>query len=130
MSIAISALTFVIVIFSFTLSLFDINKQMELKQVISENTRAANQNSLLEISEDYKNNEVISTSLMLEKWLTNFFDDNLSEVEELEINFSMISTEPPLFLVSVKGKSSANAYLSAELYADIISGTTIITFEK
>lgn len=130
MSIAISALTFVIVIFSFTLSLFDINKQMELRQVISENTRAANQNSFLEISEDYKNNEVISTSLMLEKWLTNFFDDNLSEVEELEINFSMISTEPPLFLVSVKGKSSANAYLSAELYADIISGTTIITFEK
>lgn len=103
---------------------------MELRQVISENTRAANQNSFLEISEDYKNNEVISTSLMLEKWLTNFFDDNLSEVEELEINFSMISTEPPLFLVSVKGKSSANAYLSAELYADIISGTTIITFEK
>lgn len=130
MSIAISALTFVIVIFSFTLSLFDINKQMELRQVISENTRAANQNSLLEISEDYKNNEVISTSLMLEKWLTNFFDDNLSEVEELEINFSMISTEPPLFLVSVKGKSSANAYLSAELYANIMSGTTIITYEK
>ena len=60
MSVAISALVFVILIFSMTISLFDINKNMQLRQIIHENTRAATHNSLLELSNQYQDNQPIS----------------------------------------------------------------------
>ncbi|MDD2591848.1 MAG: hypothetical protein PHP11_03335 [Erysipelotrichaceae bacterium] len=127
MSIAISALVFVVLVFSLTLALFDINKDMQLKQVLYENTRAANQNSLIELANDYKYEGPLTTAAMLERWLINFVDNNLEDIDELTIEFAHISTDPPLYLVRVKGKSSANAYLNAELYEQVISGTTIIT---
>ncbi|MEA5017833.1 MAG: hypothetical protein VB009_03840 [Erysipelotrichaceae bacterium] len=126
MSVAISALVFVILIFSMTITLFDINKNMQLRQIIHENTRAATHNSLLELSNQYQDNKPISTMAMLEAWLVNFVDDNVVDISELVIEFIKINEDPPLFLVNVKGKSSASAFLTAELYSKIISGTMII----
>ncbi|MEA5027134.1 MAG: hypothetical protein VB012_05725 [Erysipelotrichaceae bacterium] len=127
MSIAISALIFVMVIFSFTFVLFDINSAGKLRQILFENTRAATQSGLAEVHEQYNDGDSISSMRMLELWLANFVDQNLGTIDELEISFSRIETEPPLYLVAVKGKRSAQAYISADFYDEVISGSTIIS---
>jgi len=97
-----------------------------MKQIIYENSRATSQNSLLELQNKINKNDVITSAMMLERWLVNFIDNNVTNIKQLEINFVKVATEPQLYLVKVKGNSSAYVFLTENAYNEYTVGTTII----
>lgn len=126
MSTAINSLISVVIIFCLTFVLFDINRASQMKQIIYENSRAASQNSLLELQSKINKNEIITSSMMLERWLVNFVDNNVTNIKQLEISFIKVETEPQLYLVKIKGNSSAYMFLTESAYNEYMVGTTII----
>ena len=127
MSTAINGLISVIIIFCLTFVLFDINTASQMKQIIYENSRATSQNSLLELQNKINKNDVITSAMMLERWLVNFIDNNVTNIKQLEINFVKVATEPQLYLVKIKGNSSAYVFLTENAYNEYTVGTTIIS---
>lgn len=126
MSTAINSLISVVMIFCLTFVLFDINTASQMKQIIYENSRATGQNSLLELQSKINKNDIITSSMMLERWLVNFIDNNVTNIKQLEINFVKVATEPQLYLVRIKGYSSAYVFLTENAYNEYTVGTTII----
>jgi len=120
-------LGFIIVTFSLVFGMFDMNLNQSMKQNLFESIRSANQNALYDVQDDYNNQEVLTTPMMLEAWLIDFAGSEDLKYKDLVINFVQLETEPPLYLVYVKGYKDKYAVISEDAYAAYYSSTTIIT---
>jgi len=115
------------VTFSLVFGMFDMNLNQSMKQNLFESIRSANQNALYDVQDDYNNQEVLTTPMMLEAWLIDFAGSEDLKYKDLVINFVQLETEPPLYLVYVKGYKDKYAVISEDAYAAYYSSTTIIT---
>ena len=117
----------IILLFSLVFGMFDANLNNTMKQDLYESVRAANQNALIALEQDYKNSISLTTAGMIESWLAEFALNNALDYETLRISFVQVETEPPLYLMYVEGFKDEYVVVSGDAYAAFYSGTTIIT---
>lgn len=120
-----------ILIATFSFLMLDFNSNISMKSDTYESTRAANQNALLDLQENYDNYEELNTPAMVERWLSNFLKNENIPWKDIEISFIQIETDPPTYLMEVKGHNKANyAIVRKDAYVEFTSGTTLITDER
>lgn len=127
MDAGIYMLGLVIILFSLVFGMFDVNLNSSMKQNLFESVRAANQDALYDLQDDYNARKVLTTASMLEAWLIDFAKSADLSYKELVINFVQIETDPPLYLVYVEGHKDKYVVISGDAYASYYSGATIIT---
>lgn len=130
MSQSLKAMLFFILIFMFTFLLFDVNKNLGLKQDAYETIRASNQNALLDLEDKYNDYEELNTPAMLEQWLVNFINNNNIKWEDIEIEFIQLETDPPLYLVGIEGYKESYTIVNKRTYIRFHNGSTIISKES
>lgn len=128
MDLAVTVLIVLFLVFSFTFGLLDFNHNSDMKDSLFHATRAANQNALYELQDQYDNYQEITTAEMLERWLINFCDNNSLHFDDIEISFVQIETEPiPLYLVYIEGyKDSYIMFRSNESLGRFYNGAMIL----
>ena len=127
MEIALRCLILLILIFNFTLIMFDINKNQTIKQTAFETIRAANQNGLLELQENYDNFEVLDSAMMLNEWLVSFISNNSLDFQDVTIGFVEIESEPPFYVVRFEGYYDDYAIISKEAYVEYTNAAMIVS---
>jgi len=130
MDVGVYILGATVLLFSIVFGLLDFNINASMKQNLFESVRAANQNSLISLESKYGNREILTTCQMIETWLCEFASDRDLNYKEVEIDFVQVETEPPLYLVNVKGFVDKYAIVSEDAYAEYFSGATIISKEQ
>jgi len=121
MESAINSLFVIILVFFLAFIIVDIEKAEMVKQHVYLSAKAASQNSLLELK-----NEKIDSEEMLESWIRNFSVNNLVSLEDIELEFYIVNTDPECYLVKVKGYNNS-AFISTQIYTEYITGTMIIS---
>lgn len=127
MSQPLKAMLFFMLVAIFSFLLFDINKNLTIKQDAYETLRASNQNSLLDLNENYSKFKQLNTPAMLEQWLVNFINNNNIKWQDVELEFIQIETDPPLYLVGIQGYVGHYAVISKDTFIQYHSGSMIIT---
>lgn len=131
MSVPIRTFFFLIMIFVFSFIMMDFNSNLRMKEDAYESVRAANQDALLDLQENYNNYEELNTAAMVERWLANFVNNEDLTWKEIQINFVQIETDPPAYLMQVKGtKKTGYAIVKKDAYINFHSGSTIITDDE
>jgi len=127
MDVGVYILGGIILLFSIVFGMLDVNLNSSMKQNLFESVRAANQNALLEMEEAYESREILTTTRMIETWLSEFASSEDLRYEEIKLNFIQMETDPPLYLVYAEGFNDRYVMISADAYASYFSGATIIT---
>lgn len=117
----------IILLFSIVFGLLDFNLNASMKQNLFESVRAANQEALYTLEENYDNRQILTSAQMIETWLMEFASSKDLNYKEIQINFLQLETEPPLYLVYAKGFNDKYVIVSSDAYAEYFSGATIIT---
>lgn len=121
---------FLIIIVLFSFLMLDFSSNISMKSDAYESTRAANQNALLDLQENYDNYEELNSPAMIERWLTNFLKNENISWKDVEIGFIQMENDPPTYLMEIKGhKKTAYAVVRKDAYVEFTSGTTLITDE-
>jgi len=127
MDLPIIFLLIVYVIFQFVFIDIDVSKNNNIKQEIFSSLRYANQNSLIEIDNEYKDYLLIDSVDMLEKWIINFCISSSRDIEKMKISFIQIESDPlPLYLVKVEGFDGKYVVISNDVYSSYMNGAMII----
>ena len=127
MEISVITLLLLVLTIMFSFINLDYQKSVHTKQNIFESIRAANQNSLYEIQDQYDNYEEITTVEMLDKWIINFCNNNSINMEEMKISFIMVSNDPvPLYLVNINGVNGKYISVNAKTIASYYYGALLI----
>ena len=122
----ILSLIWISCIFTFLFFEVDIHRHTQMQQDLFEALRAANQNGLIALKKDAKEQNVITEGRMLKEWLMAFLSNNSLDFEDIEVVFHTLNTDPPLYVVSVRGYQGAYAIISKEAYFEVTSAATII----
>lgn len=121
MSLGIKALSLVAIglfLLTYIIDIFINNKMIEDNY---STVRTANENSLAMI----KDEEEITDLVMLNNWITNFIEENNMTFEELKIDILSLGSNPPHYVVYIKGFNKY-AMLSEELYSRFENSAAII----
>lgn len=121
------ALVLVTIVFTLLFSIMDIGNTSTIKQDTFENVRAANQNALLNIQEDYNDLKELGNATLLEEWIISYCNNNDVNYEDIEINFVQIKNDPPTFLVSVNNDAGSYAIIPQEAMVKFYSGSTVVS---
>ena len=131
MEAPIKAFFILILIATFSFLMLDFNSNISMKSDAYESTRAANQNALLDLQENYDNYEELNTPAMVERWLVNFLKNENIPWKDIDISFIQIENDPPTYLLEVKGHNKSKyAIVGKEAYVEFSSGTTLITDDR
>ena len=121
MDLSVRALTFIILICLFILLVSDIERIENSKENQYQAVRAANQNSLIQLQQS----GIASEEEMLERWIKNYCLSTDNTLDSVEIVFNVINSDPPCYVVSIKG-TEKYAFVSRQLYTSFTSAATIV----
>jgi len=97
-----------------------------MKHSLFETVRAANQNSLLSLQQDYEKGKSLTTPQMLEEWISQFVTQNSLNYNSITLGFVQLETDPPLYLVTAEGKKNNYTIIQDQAYVRYTSGTLLI----
>ncbi len=128
MDLAIHSLIGLVVIFTLMLFLFDGQRLADVKRDIYQSSRAANQNSLLELKQAVINDEVLTDGQMIEHWIINYALQTGTAVEKIKISFLALNTEPQYYLVAIEG-SDEYRFFAGDAASFFINGALVVKDE-
>lgn len=128
-SLAVKVIFLTLVVGIFMVVEFDayINRAMMTSEFNA--NRSATQGSLYDLQDKYNEHEELTSVEMLNSWIINFVDTHSIKYEKVELLFHKIETDPPVYMVTVKGFENDYAYLDKQAYFEYLSSATIITDE-
>lgn len=121
MSNPIKILVTIVLMFYIILIGIDYFKVENSKQVLFDTVRETNYNSLY----FFKDKTVISEIEMLEQWLVNYaYSSNLT-VDEVKIDFLLVSTDPTYYMVSIVGDNKYT-FIDESVYIQCVSSAAFV----
>jgi len=126
METAVHALIGTTVVFALMAIMFDMTRLRDVKRDIYEASRAAGQDSLLELRQAISSGKVLTSAQMLQHWLVDYALQSSGHIDGVKVTFLALGTEPQYYLVTIQGTDKYR-FVTGLAQSEFTSGAMIVT---